>query len=270
MPELPEVETVRNTLKPLLVGHTIKSVNVIYDNIIEYPGVKEFKETLINKTIKDIKRRGKWLIFVLGEYSLLSHLRMEGRYYIKDVNDPLTKHTHVVFNFKDFSLRYIDTRKFGKMHLLKTNDLYLTKPLNSLGKEPWDVTLDYLKDKLKNKKIAIKTILLDQSIIAGIGNIYVDEILFLSKIHPETKPDKLDDNDLKNIIKYTKDVMDKAIREGGTTIKSYEASEGVHGLFQNLLLVHTKDMCPICKNKITKIKVGGRGTYLCNKCQKKK
>ena len=272
MPELPEVETVKNSLKKLVLNKIIIDVNVRYDNIIEYPKVDEFKEKLKNQKIEDITRRGKWLIFHLTDYYLLSHLRMEGKYVIRTFNDPYDKHEHVEFIFDDnMCLRYKDTRKFGKMHLLKKDELYLRKPLNELGKEPWDETLniEYLKEKYKNKKNAIKTVILDQTIIVGIGNIYADEILFLSKINPYKKTNELTDIEINDIIKYTKIVLDKAINLGGTTIKSYESSEGVHGRFQNELLVHNNiNNCPNCATKIEKVRIGGRGTYYCPNCQK--
>ena len=139
-----------------------------------------------------------------------------------------------------------------------------------MGYEPWDSNLnsDYLKDKYKNKKLPIKTVLLDQSIIVGIGNIYADEVLYLSKINPYKKANTLTNEELNNIIKNTKVVLEKAIQLGGTTIKSYTSSEGVHGKFQNELLVHTKEECPNCHKKITKVKINGRGTYYCEDCQK--
>ena len=273
MPELPEVETVKETLKRLIVGKKIIGIMVNYSNIIEYPNVQLFKEEIINQTINDIKRRGKWLLFDLDNYYLLSHLRMEGRYFYKNKNDEHLKHEHVIFNFSDETeLRYLDSRKFGKMHLIEKKDAYNQKPLNELGLEPWDdnLTISYLKEKYKNKKLPIKTVILDQSIIVGIGNIYADEILFLSNINPLKKASLLNDDELLNIIKYTKEILEKAILNGGTTIRSYESSEGVHGKFQQNLLVHNRENenCPNCKNKIIKIKVGGRGTYYCPNCQK--
>ena len=273
MPELPEVETVKETLKRLIVGKKIIGVTVNYNNIVEYPNVQLFKKEIINQTINDIKRRGKWLLFDLDNYYLLSHLRMEGRYFYKNKNDEHLKHEHVIFNFSDETeLRYLDSRKFGKMHLIEKKDAYNQKPLNELGLEPWDnnLTISYLKEKYKNKKLPIKTVILDQSIIVGIGNIYADEILFLSNINPLKKASLLNDNELFNIIKYTKEILEKAILNGGTTIRSYESSEGVHGNFQQSLLVHNRENenCPNCKNKIIKIKVGGRGTYYCPNCQK--
>lgn len=270
MPELPEVETVKNTLRKQVLNKKIIMASVYWDNIIAYPEVKEFEKKIQNQTIHNITRRGKWLMFELDDYFLLSHLRMEGKYFIRNKNDAHNKHEHVIFTFSDDTeLRYHDTRKFGKMYLIKKDDVYSTKPLKDLGLEPWDnnLTVAYLKSKFKNKPI--KTELLDQSIITGIGNIYADEILFLSKINPETVASNLTDDNLNDIIKYTREILEKAINYGGTTVKSYTSSEGVHGRFQSELLVHTKDICPVCGEKIIKITVGGRGTYYCPNCQKK-
>lgn len=271
MPELPEVETVKNTLKKLVLNKTIVEINVRYNNIIAYPDVEEFKKQILNQTIEDILRRGKWLLFELNDYYLLSHLRMEGKYIIRNQNDVYDKHEHVEFIFSDKTcLRYKDVRKFGKMYLLKKEELYSRKPLNELGLEPWDNSLNYkyLKEKYKNKKLPIKTVLLDQTIIAGIGNIYANEILFLTKINPYKEANKLSDKEIDSIIKHTKEVLEKAIKMGGTTVKSYESSEGVHGLFQQRLLVHNKEKCSLCNSNIDKVKIGGRGTYYCPKCQK--
>lgn len=273
MPELPEVETVKEALKRKILNRKIVDVNVLYNNIIEYPKVTSFKEEILNETINDIKRRGKWLVFVLDNYYLLSHLRMEGKYNIRGKDEEITKHEHVIFYLDDnTSLRYNDTRKFGRMYLIKKEDFLTCKPIKDLGLEPFsnELTKEYLKEKYKKLNKPIKTVILDQSIIVGIGNIYADEILFLSRINPLTLASELDDNDLDNIIKYTKEVLSSAIKSGGTTIRSYTSEEGVHGRFQQNLLVHTKEVCPVCNNKIEKIKVGSRGTYYCSNCQKKR
>ena len=274
MPELPEVETVKETLKKIVLNKKIRKVEVLYPKIIEYPSVSDFINILKDKEIKDINRRGKWLMFNLGDYTLLSHLRMEGKFFLKNHDDEINKHEHVIFKFGDNELRYRDTRKFGRMYLYKSDEVNDHKPLNELGLEPWDnnLTSTYLIEKYKTKKLPIKTVLLDQSIIVGIGNIYADEILFLSKINPLTKCSDLSKRDCEKIIKNTREVLENAIKLGGTTIRSYESSEGVHGLFQNELYVHSKEneKCPNCNTKIKKIRVGGRGTYYCSKCQKMK
>lgn len=273
MPELPEVETVKRSLTNLVKDKIIKSVDIYHYNIIEYPSVEEFKTNIVNQKINKIERYGKWLIFVLDNYYLLSHLRMEGKYFYKNSAEPLLKHEHVVFNFTDDTcLRYMDVRKFGKMHLIKKEDITKIGPLIEMGLEPWSDKLDetYLKEKYKNKKLPIKTTLLDQSIIVGIGNIYADEILFLSKINPLRKSSNLTNEELKLIIKYTKEVLASAIEKGGSSIRTYTSVDGVHGLFQQELYVHTKkgEKCLVCNTIIEKTKVGGRGTYYCPHCQK--
>ena len=153
----------------------------------------------------------------------------------------------------------------------RKEDIDKIGPLVELGLEPWDdnLTSEYLLDKYKKKRLPIKSVLLDQNIIVGIGNIYADEILFLSKINPLKKCNLITKEEAENIIKYTKKVLEAAIEKGGTTIRTYSSVDGVHGLFQNELFVHGKDKnnCPICNTKIEKIKVGGRGTYYCPKCQ---
>ena len=269
MPELPEVEIVKNSLKNYVLNRKILKVDVLYKGIINYPSVKEFIEKITNQTILDVKRRGKYLVFVLEDYNLISHLKMEGKYFIKNKYE-ITKHDHVIFTLDNNKyLIYNDTRKFGKMYLIN-KEYDNNSPLNILGLEPWDkeLTISYLKDKL-NRNIAIKTLLVDQTIIVGIGNIYADEILFLSKINPLRKGYTLTNLELENIIKYTKEVLEKAISQGGTTIRTYSSVNGIHGLFQQELLVHGKTSnCPNCQEQILKIRVGGRGTYYCNNCQK--
>ena len=273
MPELPEVETVKETLKKLVLNKRINNVVILYPNIIDTPVVDEFIKNISNEKIHDIKRRGKWLLFELDNYYLLSHLRMEGKYIIRNHGEEYEKHEHVVFELDDNSeLRYKDTRKFGRMHLIKKEELDNCKALSNVGLEPFDESLTnkYLLEKYKIKKLPIKTVLLDQSIIAGIGNIYADEILYLSNINPLKQTNKITKKEADKIIENTRLVLRKAIESGGTTIRSYESSEGVHGRFQQELLVHNKvhQDCPNCKNEIIKIVVGGRGTYYCPKCQK--
>lgn len=273
MPELPEVETVKENLKKRLINTKINDVKVLYNNIIAYPDTNTFEKTLKNKKVKDITRRGKFIIFDLEDYYLLSHLRMEGKYFIKNKNDQINKHEHVIFNLdNNQELRYMDTRKFGKMFLIQKENIDTIGPLKELGLEPFDkkLTTNYLKEKIKNKIIPIKTALLDQSIIAGIGNIYADEILFLSHVNPLKKSNTLKEKELNNIIKSTKEVLNKAIAKGGTTIHTYTSVDGIKGTYQDSLFVHNKEkeLCKVCQTQIKKIKVGGRGTYYCPHCQK--
>lgn len=269
MPELPEVETVRNTLKKQILGEKIKKIKILYDGIIA-SDITFFKQNILNQEFIDIKRLGKFLIFELTDYYLVSHLRMEGKYFIKRIDDVIEKHEHIIFYLNNKTLRYHDTRKFGKMYLVLKDRLFLDTPLSKLGLEPWDEKLDsnYLKEKY-HQNVAIKTLLLDQSVIAGIGNIYADEILFMSHINPNKKGKELSEKDLNNIISNTRIVLNKAIEKGGTTIRSYTSSLGVIGHFQDDLFVHNclGMKCMKCGTMIVKIKVNGRGTYYCPKCQ---
>ena len=273
MPELPEVETVKNSLKKKLLGKRIIDVKIIYSNIVEYPSVSDFEKNIVGQVIRDMDRYGKWLIFVLDDYCLLSHLRMEGKYFFRSKEDYIRKHEHIIFVLDDgIELRYHDVRKFGKMLLIPKDDIEKIGPFVKMGLEPWDkdLNVDYLKVMFSKKKLPIKSVLLDQSIIVGIGNIYADEILFLSCIHPLKRACDLSLEEMEKIIIFTRKVLEEAIKKGGTTIRSYTSVDGVHGLFQQELLVHGKDKnkCVVCGNIIEKIKVGGRGTYFCSSCQK--
>lgn len=273
MPEKPEVITVSNSLRPRLVGKKITGCNVYWDNIIAYPTTDEFKKKVIGQKILDVTTRGKFIKVLLDKDVLLIHLRMEGKFFFRKLSDPIVKHEHVEFILdEDTSFRYHDVRKFGKMYLISKAMVDKVKPLSELGVEFDDrnLTKEYLYEKIHNKKLPIKTVLLDQSIITGIGNIYDDEILFRSGISPYRKSCDISLEECDEIIKNTRLVLSEAIKKGGTTIKSFTSSEGVHGLFQNELLVHGKknDKCPVCGSRIEVCRIGGRGTYYCTKCQK--
>ena len=275
MPEKPEVITVARKLKQHLIGLSFKNVEIYHNNVIAYPTVEEFKENIKNKKIINIGTRGKWIVFDLESDYLLVHLRMEGRFFYRTKEDPKGKHEHVIFTLNnDQQLRYHDVRKFGKMVLISKEEANSKKPLSELGLEFDDenLTESYLKKFYEKKNLPIKSVLLDQSIITGIGNIYADEILFLSNICPLTKAKNLTKKNRVDIIENTRAVLNAAIKEGGTTIRSYESEEGVHGLFQLKLKVHgkSKESCPECSKEIIKIQVGGRGTYYCPNCQKEK
>ena len=272
MPEIAEVETVRRTLKKRILNRKIIGVDIIYDGIIE-GDVLEFKMNIINETINDINRIGKWLIFSLNDYYLLSHLRMEGKYFIKKSSEEIEKHEHIIFHLDDDSdLRYHDTRKFGKMILTKKEELYNVPEIKKQGYEIIDdnLTKEYVIEKLKNKSLPIKTCLLDQTIISGLGNIYADEVLFASSINPLKKGKDITLNEVDKIIKNGKEIITEAIKLGGTTIKSYTSSLGVTGMFQQKLKAHKREgePCQKCGTKIIRIKVNGRSTYYCPNCQK--
>lgn len=267
MPELAEVETVKRVLSNQVLNNKIKSINILYPKIIEKDSLNLNK--ILGKSINSISRKGKYLIFDIDKYYLISHLRMEGKYFIKPCDEEINKHEHIIFNFDTFSLRYHDTRKFGRMCLIDKKEFNLY--FKNIGPDcNSNIDPNYLITKLNKSNLAIKTLLLDQSIIAGLGNIYVDEVLFASRINPHKKGKDININDVNNIINSSKIILNKAIKYKGTTIRSYTSSLNVYGSYQKFLQVHTKyDLpCPICKTKISKCKIGGRTTYFCNNCQK--
>ena len=274
MPELPEVETVKEALNQTVKGQTIKDIELRYEPMVKNMSADEFKEKLINQTIQAVSRRGKYLVFHFDDYQLLSHLRMEGKYFYVDSNFELNSHVHVIFTLENGKrLLYQDTRKFGTYHLYdKAIDLETTAPFQVLGLEPFatEFTPSYVKEKIQNKKKPIKSLLLDQTIVCGLGNIYVDEVLYRARLHPLTSSSELTDKDIENVVKYTVEVLARAIELGGTTIRTFSSSHGVSGTFQNELLVHQRkgENCYECHTPIEKIKVGGRGTYFCPTCQK--
>ena len=266
MPELPEVETVRRTLETKLINLTIKSVNVYYEPIMPEASQINLKDQQILK----INRVGKFLLFELTNYVIVAHMRMEGRFFLKEEYEEKSKHEHVKITFTNgLSLRYVDTRKFGRLLIKRYDDYLTTPPLVNVAPEPHLINQDDFFETLSRKRVPIKVSLLDQSLIAGLGNIYVDETLFLSKVLPTRPSNEISLDEVKLILESADKVLKKATKLGGTTIYTYESSEGVHGRFQNELLVHTKQgkPCPVCQTTVEKIKVGGRGTYVCFKCQ---
>ena len=272
MPEIAEVETVRNTLKKRILNKKIKEVKIIYPRIIE-TDLKEFKKVMEGNTFHDIKRIGKYLIFELDNHYLISHLRMEGKYFLKNSNEEILKHEHIIFTFEDNSdMRYHDTRKFGRMALVLKDKLYDYEGIKKQGIEPIDdkLTKEYLYDKFKNKNISMKTLLLDQTIISGLGNIYADEVLFEANVSPFKLGKDITMLECDKIKSAAKKIILKAIKEGGTTIRSYTSSLGVTGRFQQYLCVHKQEgkPCKICKTIIKKVKINGRSTYYCEKCQR--
>lgn len=273
MPEMPEVRVVAKTLKKSLIGRRIIQVKALYPRIID-GNVYKFITTLKDSTFTDIKTCGKWLIFELGEYSFLSHLRMEGKYFYVSHDEEVSKHTHVIFELDNgMDLRYNDVRKFGRMELVKTSEVYDNPSIKKLGYEPGDkkLTPEYLLEKFSSSSLPIKSILLDQSIINGLGNIYANEVLFASEISPFREAKSISKKEAEEIILHSKEITDKAFSLGGSTIRSYTSSLGVIGHYQDYLKVHGKagEKCPRCKNgTIVKASIGGRGTYYCDSCQK--
>lgn len=269
---MPEVRVVAKTLKRSLIGKRVEKVKLIYPRIVE--GEKDkFVKTLEGCKFTDVRTIGKWLVFEMGEYSFLSHLRMEGKYFYVSHDTPLEKHTHVVFELDGgMDLRYNDVRKFGRMELVKTSEIYDTPSISKLGFEPDDKRLNskYLLEKFSLKKLPIKSVLLDQTIINGLGNIYANEVLFASGINPFREASSIKKGEAERIIRNSKEITDKSFKEGGCTIRSYTSSLGVIGHYQDYLQVHGKngEVCPRCGKVIIKAKIDGRSAYYCPKCQK--
>lgn len=274
MPELPEVETVAATLRHQLQGVEIQHVSVLWDNIIAEGSVEEFKKRLVGQSFQDFHRHGKYIIFELNNYFLVSHLRMEGKYfYDEEENIPHSNHNHIFFRLANGKvLVYHDVRKFGKLYLYdKSIPILERKAFKNSGIDAMDPKLDgmYLYHELEGKSKVLKAMLLDQNIIAGIGNIYADEICFLLHLYPGTYIANYSIPLCDDIIEATRIVLSKAIAEGGTTIRSYTSSLGISGRFQLYLNVHMREhqACHICQSEIVKVKVVGRGTYFCPVCQ---
>lgn len=268
MPELPEVETVIRTLEHQIKDAEIEKVQVIYPKLVDNLDPREFENKLKGQHFRKFERRGKYLIFELDDYILVSHLRMEGKFYVEPDLKVKDKHTHLIISLTDSRfIMYHDVRKFGRMQLYaKGTELTV---LNKLGLEPFDqnLNIDYLKKKCPAHH-ELKEILLDQSIIAGIGNIYANEICFAMKVLPDKQFFQLSDKQLQALIDATRTILAAAIKDGGTTIRSYTSSLGVNGKFQQHLMVHGQQICKVCGSQIKKVYLKGRGTYYCPKCQK--
>lgn len=273
MPELPEVETIRRTLNELILGKQIERVQVRLPRIIIRPDdVDRFAAELAGQTFRKVKRRGKFLRFILDDVVLLSHLRMEGKYALFTKGEPLDKHAHVIFHFTDGTeLRYNDVRQFGTMHLFAPGEEFVHPPLANLGLEPLDESFTYeaFSDVMHGRKGKIKPLLLNQSYVVGLGNIYVDEALFQARIHPERTADELHDDEWQALYQAIIAILQEAVDAGGSSIRSYVNGEGEMGMFQQNLKVYGRKTLPCygCGQAIERIVVAGRGTHICPSCQ---
>ncbi|WP_155970988.1 DNA-formamidopyrimidine glycosylase [Streptococcus ruminantium] len=271
MPELPEVETVRRGLNRLVKGKTIQKVEVAYAPMVK-TGVDRFCQDLVGQVIMDVQRRGKYLLIYLTDFVLISHLRMEGKYNFFQKQVPTNKHFHAFFTFTDDStLVYQDVRKFGTMELLQEKNLSAYFASRKIGPEPTeeDFHLAEFTAKLARSKKPIKSHLLDQSLVAGLGNIYADEVLFRAKVHPAQVSHSLSANQITALRQATIEVLQLGIEKGGSTIRTYKNALGMDGSMQDYLQVYGKtgQACPCCQEKIVKIQLGGRGTHFCPRCQ---
>lgn len=274
MPELPEVETVKRVLLPIVKDRTILSIDVLRKTIVNNQE-DDFIKYYQNEKFLDITRIGKFLIFHLTNNKvLISHLRMEGKYIELLESDENTKYARVIFHLdNNHKLCYDDSRSFGRMIIANEDNYRNEKEIAKLGPEPFVVNdVSYLLKKTKNMSLAIKTALLSQELITGLGNIYVDEVLFASKIHPLTPAKLIKKNEWEKIIKESKRILNEAIEQGGSTIKSYHPGKDIDGNFQTRLVAYGRNgqKCVVCHRNMRFIKVNGRGTTFCPGCQKKR
>lgn len=274
MPELPEVEIVKRSLEKTVTGLTIKKVKVNLPKMVRTMGMQSFEDELYNKKIKNFARRGKYLLVKLtGNLTMVIHLRMTGKLIYCPADAPPSKHTHIFFELdNNYHLRFEDTRQFGKVILVPTRELGNVTGLKTLGIEPFDknFTKEFLKKHLRHKRAKIKPLLLDQTFIAGLGNIYADEILYRARINPEKLANNLTTREASNLFYAIQDVLTEGIKYRGTTVRDFVNGNGEAGRYQSRLQVYGREgkPCPHCGNIITRKKVGGRSSYFCPSCQK--
>lgn len=270
MPELPEVETLRRDLSRVIIGKIISHAEFLWVKSLHNLTPKTFNRKIHGQKIIEIERRAKILNFLLGNKSLIAvHLKMTGQ--LIDNSNP-TKHTRAIFHFTDGSKLYFnDLRKFGWLKLIQENDW--PKFIAHLGPEPLEknFTQKYFSEILaRYPKRKIKQLLLDQTLISGIGNIYADESLFASQILPNRIINKLAESEINLLYQNIKKILKFAIRKGGTSIRDYRRAGGEPGGFAPYLKVYDRagDKCLTCAKMIEKIKQNGRGTHFCPNCQK--
>ena len=272
MPELPEVETVKRLLEKIVIGRTITSIDVLNRRQID-GDVDEFVSTLTNQTILSLSRIGKYLIFhFTNQYVMISHLRMEGKYFEYEECETNSKYARIVFHFdNNHKLCYDDSRTFGILKLAKEDNYQDLEMIKKLGKEPFFTDPNDIYTKTRKNRTPIKTSLLDQTLMTGLGNIYVDETLYKSHVHPHTPAYLLSLEDYKNIVNNSCIVLNRAIELGGSTIKSYHPGKNIDGNFQNEIEIYGKkgETCPKCGHTFLFTKTNGRGTTYCPGCQHK-
>ena len=284
MPELPEVETVKKQLWSQISQKTIHKTTLNRPNL-RFPFPKEIVSVTEGATFSDIQRHGKYLILECdNDYNIIVHLGMTGRFVIdhnKNFDDNFyfkheikPEHEHIIFEFTDgMRMSYYDPRRFGYFDLVKKENIANNKFLKKLGPDAltYEASFDAIYDKVKTIKSPIKTALLRQDIVAGIGNIYASEALWRSHIHPLTPTDRISKDDFKILLDHTVDILKISIENGGSTLKDYRGADGSRGSFQDRFSVYDRQDA-LCKNNdggvIEKIMLAGRATYFCPTCQK--
>lgn len=269
MPELPEVQTIVDGLNKIILGKKIKSISTDSSRVFSQ---KDFKKGVEGSKITIIRRRGKFIIIELSNTrAILIHLGMTGNLFYLNKESFPEKHDHMVMKFSDHTqLRYNDQRKFGKIKMIDLAKLENVSEIGQLGSEPLKIPLKEFVNIFQRRKGRIKSALLNQKILAGLGNIYSDEALFDAKIHPLTKIDALNQEELKSLYYSIKKILRKAIQSGGTSVDNYLNVDGQEGFFQFKLKVYGKEgkLCPRCGAKIRRIKISQRSSHFCPRCQK--
>lgn len=273
MPEMPEVEQVRKTLAPRITGKKITSVEVYLDRLVKHPTVEGFVAGLTGKTILEVGRRGKYLVLhTAPNQKLIVHLRMTGALIAQDSGQETPPYAKIKFTLTEgVTLWFTDIRTFGTLYLVTDGDAYIDG-YETLGPEPLSegFTREYLQPLAAKSRKPIKTFILDQKIIAGLGNIYADECLALSGINPLRLANTLCEAELEELCKAINAVIAQGIKNRGTTFRDYKDGEGKSGENQKYLLVYGRGgkPCTKCGESLATTKVGGRGTVYCQHCQK--
>lgn len=276
MPELPEIETIKRVLEPQVQGQTIEKAVVRHPKVIVRPTADEFCERLAGQTIDHLERRGKFLTIALADQErIVLHLRMTGCLLLAPADLPEEKHTHVVLQLSGGSeLRFSDMRRFGRFWLFQKNEDNTDSGMEKLGMEPFDPAFSagYLEARLGRRKKTIKACLLEQEIIAGIGNIYSDEILFTAGIHPARPAASLTWEEWERLAAVIPERLSYFIEKNKVTPKEYLESKGENYRNAPFLQVygHEGTPCPICGSKLCRMVVGGRSSVYCPVCQKEK
>jgi len=273
MPELPEVETIARTLAPGIVGRTIAGIELIHRPLVR-TGRKRLV-TMRGRRVLGVRRRGKMLLIECeGGRTLVFHLKMTGQFLLAAPSDARDKHTRLIIRFADAKdeLRFSDVRKFGFLLCLTGEPESACGELACLGPEPLEMSLPEFAGVLAGRRGRIKSLLLDQARIAGIGNIYADEMLFEARIHPMTPADLLNRQTIELLYGSMKKILTQAIESSGSTIQNYRDAEGNKGSFQESHKVYdrTGEPCVACGTPIRMTRVGGRSSHFCPKCQRKK
>lgn len=264
MPELPEVQTVVNTLRPRLIGRRIDAVRLLRRDIVHPAGV-DLPRRLLRRTITSIERRGKRIVVTLDdENRLYFHLGMSGRMTIEPVGSPRLSHTHLTLRVGEIDIRFRDPRRFGGVFWMGAGCCD-----ENMGPEPLALSPRQLHERLSRTTRAVKNALLDQTLIAGLGNIYVDESLFEAGIHPQTRGCDLASAQSAALNRAIKTVLRRALRHRGSTLRDYADANGQAGAFQKLHRVYARANRPCCrcKSPIQRITLGGRSTHFCPTCQ---